>query len=175
MAKLFKKDRIKFFVILVVVSVLCSFLLMGKIDNSVDLISTLTSANYICLILNNIYIYYIYSRTKKIKSIYDKIIVRVGQDSFFNRYLINVVIDIIVYFLIVIFPIYIRAGINYSYITILIVYLILNFASFFIQEIISMLIFLTPKGNKFIIIPVIMNFGFHYFLIPFIIEKILVL
>lgn len=175
MVKLFKKDRFKFLIILVVVSVLCSFLLMGKIDDNVDLISTLTSSNYICLILNNIYIYYIYSRTKKIKSIYDKIIVRVGQSSFFNKYLINVVIDIIVYFLIVIFPIYFRVGINYSYITILIVYLILNFSSFFIQEIISMLIFLIPKGNKFIIIPVFMNFGFHYFLIPFIIEKILVL
>ena len=57
MVKLFKKDRVKFLIIFLIVSFLCSFLLMGKIDDNVDLISTLTSSNYICLILNNIYIY----------------------------------------------------------------------------------------------------------------------
>ena len=175
MVKLFKKDRVKFLIIFLIVSFLCSFLLMGKIDDNVDLISTLTSSNYICLILNNIYIYFIYTRTKKIKSIYDKIIVRVGQNSFFNNYLLNIVLDIIVYFSIVIIPIYMRVGINYSYIMIFIVYLILNFSNFFIQEIVSMLIFLMPRGIKYIIIPIFLNFGFHYFLIPFVLEKIIVL
>lgn len=173
MVKLFSKDRIKFFIILLVLSILCLLFLSGKRDESVDLISTITSSNYICLILNNIYIYYIYTRTKKVKSIYDKIIVRVGQDKFFNSYVLNITVDILIYFLILLIPIYIKFGINMSFINIMIVYLVLNFSNFFIQEIISMLIFLIPKGNKFIVIPVFMNFGFHYFLIPFFIEKII--
>lgn len=169
MVKLLRKDRIKFLIILCFASVSSSLLLMGKIDANVDLISTLTSSNYICLILNNIYIYYIYTRAKKIKSIHDKIIVRIGQDSFFNCYVINFILDILVYFLLVMLPIYMRVGINFSYINIFIVYFVLNFTNFIIQEVVSMLIFLLPRGNKYIVIPIFMNFGFHYFLIPYIV------
>ena len=65
MVKLFQKDRIKFLIIITLTSILCSFCLMGKIDKSIDLISTLTTSNYICLILNNLYIYY--KKSKKYK------------------------------------------------------------------------------------------------------------
>ena len=69
-------------------------------------------------------------------------------------------------------PIYIKHGININFINILIVYVVLNFINFIIMEFISMLIFLIPKGNKFISIPVFMNFGFHYFLIPLVVNGI---
>ena len=169
MVKLFQKDRIKFLIIITLTSILCSFCLMGKIDKSIDLISTLTSSNYICLILNNLYIYYMYTRTKKVKSIKDKIIVRIGNDTFLNQYILHFIIDILIYFLIVMLPIYLRVGINIKYGNVFIAYLALNFANFTIQEVVSMLVFLLPQGNKFITVPIFMNFGFHYFLVPFVV------
>ena len=96
-----------------------------------------------------------------------------SEEQVFNKYVLNVIIDICIYFLIVIISIYLKLGINLDYINILILYLILNFSNFFLQELISMLIFLLPKGNKYISIPIFMNFGFHYFLIPFIVNGIL--
>lgn len=83
------------------------------------------------------------------------------------------VFDILVHFLIVIIPTYLKLGINMKYIDILIMYLILSFSNFIIQELISMFIFMLPKGNKYISIPVFMNFGFHYLLIPFILNYLL--
>lgn len=173
MVRLLQKDRLKFYIIFIIASAFCVIFLTGKKAPDNDMISCLTSANFICLILNNLYIYYIYTRALKIKSIYDKLIVRIGQKNFFNKYVLNVIIDICIYFLIVIISIYLKLGINLDYINILILYLILNFSNFFLQELISMLIFLHPKGNKYISIPIFMNFGFHYFLIPFIVNGIL--
>lgn len=170
MAKLLKKNRIIYFFIITIISSLLCIFASGKKDNSIDLTSTLISSNYICLILNNLYIHYMYTRCKKIKCIYDKIITRIGQKLFFNSYLLNSVIDIVVFFLIVAIPIYIKHGINNNYLILLIVYCFIYFLNFFIQECISMLTFLMPKGNFFICIPVFMNFGFHYMIIPLLIQ-----
>ena len=172
MVKLLEKDRLKYFIIILLVSFLSCLLLSGKRSSDVDLISVLSSSNYICLILNNLYIYYMYTRCLKIRGVHDKIITRIGQKKFFNSYVINFVIDIIVYFLLIMLPIYIKFGINFSYINIFIVYLVLNFTCFFVEEVIGMLIFLVPNGYKYIVIPIILNFIFHYFILGFIINNL---
>lgn len=172
MANLFKKDRFVHFSILMILSISLCLIASGKKDSKIDLTSTLISANYICLILNNFYIYCMYSRCKKTKNMYDKTITRIGQKKFFNTYVLNFILDIIVFFIIVTLPILIKHGINSDYIYILITYLALNFINFFIQECISMLIFMTPKGNGFISIPILMNFGFHYLFIQWVLKLI---
>lgn len=172
MVKFLRKERIKYFFILFTLSIFLVIFASGDKSSTIDLISVLTSANYVCLILNNIYIYYIFVRENKVKSVYDKIVVRIGKRNFYKSFIINFIFDILIYFALVIIPIYIKHGININFINILIVYVVLNFINFIIMEFISMLIFLIPKGNKFISIPVFMNFGFHYFLIPLVVNGI---
>ena len=70
MVRLLQKDRLKFYIIFIIASAFCVIFLTGKKAPDNDMISCLTSANFICLILNNLYIYYIYTRALKIKSIY---------------------------------------------------------------------------------------------------------
>lgn len=93
MAKLLNKDRLKFYLIFIITGILCALFLIPEKTKDIDLISTITSANYIPLILNNIYIFYIYTKTKKVKSIYDKIVTRIGTKNYFiNIYLIVLLI-----------------------------------------------------------------------------------
>lgn len=167
MGKLLRKDREIYFLVLIVLSIALGVFATSK-HPDIDLSAILPSANYICLVLNNIYIYYMFSRCKKIRSVYDKIITRIGQKKFFNSYILWFIFDIIIFFFIVIIPIYIKHGLNDKYMVVFILYLVLNFLNFFLQECVSMLIFLIPKGNVFISIPVFMNFVFHYIFIPWI-------
>lgn len=171
MGKLFFKNRVRFFLIILFASFFCCF---TGIDNlsSVSLVNVISSANYICILLNNLYIYYIYSRCRTIKSIFDKIITRIGQKSFFYQYVFQFLIDIFLFILIVIIPIYLRVVIDPKYNLFLILYLVLYFCNVFLWEIFSMLIFLLKKGNKFIILPILLNVFFHYLLIPFIMNHI---
>ncbi len=169
MDKLLRKDRIKFYLSLIVLSIVCSFLMLKK-AKGVDMISTLTSANYIPMFLNNLYIYYIYTRCKKIKGIYDKIVCRIGSKKFFYLYIFNIIIDILLYILIVDLSLYLRVGIDTSYIQFYILFQILRFVCFFIEELISMVIFLRKNSGFLIIIPIILNIAFHYFLSPFLVD-----
>lgn len=171
MAKLLNKDRLKFYLIFIITGILCALFLIPEKTKDIDLISILTSANYIPLILNNIYIFYIYTKTKKVKSIYDKIVTRIGTKKLFYKYILNSIIDIIFYFIITYLIIYLKLGINLHYINFLYLFIFLNFSNFLVQELISMSIFIVEKGNKYIIIPIIMNLLFHYYLIPFLVLK----
>ena len=171
MAKLLNKDRLKFYLIFIITGILCALFLIPEKTKDIDLISTITSANYIPLILNNIYIFYIYTKTKKVKSIYDKIVTRIGTKKLFYKYILNSIIDIIFYFIITYLIIYLKLGINLHYINFLYLFTFLNFSNFLIQELISMSIFIVEKGNKYIIFPIIMNLLFHYYLIPFLVLK----
>ena len=171
MAKLLNKDRLKFYLIFIITGILCALFLIPEKTKDIDLISTITSANYIPLILNNIYIFYIYTKTKKVKSIYDKIVTRIGTKKLFYKYILNSIIDIIFYFIITYLIIYLKLGINLHYINFLYLFTFLNFSNFLIQELISMSIFIVEKGNKYIIIPIIMKLLFHYYLIPFLVLK----
>ena len=128
MAKLLNKDRLKFYLIFIITGILCALFLIPEKTKDIDLISTITSANYIPLILNNIYIFYIYTKTKKVKSIYDKIVTRIGTKKLFYKYILNSIIDIIFYFIITYLIIYLKLGINLHYINFL--YLFTFFTSF---------------------------------------------
>ena len=170
MVKLLKKDRVRFYSLFVIINIFCVIFLLSEKKDGVDLISSLTSANYITLVMNNIYIYYMFRKEKKIRSIYDKIICRIGQHKFFNQYIFNSIIDILVYFFITYFIIYLKVGINMNLINFFIVFLITNFCNFFAQELFSMLIFLSKKGYKYIVIPIIMNLIYYYYFIPYLIK-----
>lgn len=60
MVRLLQKDRLKFYIIFIIASAFCVIFLTGKKAPDNDMISCLTSANFICLILNNLYIYIIF-------------------------------------------------------------------------------------------------------------------
>lgn len=170
MVKLLKKDRVKFYSVFILVAIFGAIVMLGKKTDDVDMISSLTSANYIAMILNNIYIFYIFTRCKKIKFIYDKIICRIGSKKFFNLYVINIIVDILLYFFIVDISLYLKLGINYDCLPFFIVFQLLRFSCFFIEELVSMLIFFRRNGNLFIIIPIVLNVVFHYFVSPVLVE-----
>ena len=170
MVKLLRKDRIKFYSLFVITNIFCVIFLLSAKKEGIDLITSATSANYIALVMNNLYIYYMFQKSKKIKSIYDKIICRIGQSSFFKKYILNSIIDILIYLFITYFIIYLKVGINMSLINFFTIFLITNFCNFFIQELFSMLIFLSRKGYKYIVIPIIMNLIYYYYFIPFLIK-----
>ena len=132
MVKLLKKDRVKFYSIITLVAIFGAIVLLGKKADDIDMISSLTSANYIAMILNNIYIFYIFTRCKKIKSIYDKIICRIGSKKFFYLYVINIIVDILLYFFIVDISLYLKLGINYDLLHFFIVFQLLRFSCFFL-------------------------------------------
>lgn len=173
MAKLLKKNRYIFGLLIIVINLFCIIFLLGNKSSDVDLTSAMTSSNYIVLILNNLYILYIYIKTKKIKSIYDKLICRLGKRKFFSNYIINCILDIIVYFIIIYIPIYLKFGVNLSYINFLIIFIFLNFFCFIFEELISMLVFITKNGSKYIIIPISINLLFYYYLVPIIIGQLI--
>lgn len=170
MVKLFKKDKLQFLLIFIVTNIFCAIFLLSPKSPEIDLISSLTSTNYITLILNNIYIFYMFKKAKKVKSIYDKIICRIGKKKFFCKYILNGIVDILVFLFITYLTIYLKLGINIKLMNFFIIFLFFNFINFLIQELFSMLIFLTKKGNKYIVIPVIMNLVFYYYFIPFLIK-----
>lgn len=166
MVRLLKKDRIKFYSVFILVAIFGAIVMLGKKTDGIDMISSLTSANYIAMILNNIYIFYIFTRCKKIKSIYDKIICRIGSKKFFYLYVINIIVDILLYFFIVDISLYLKLGINYDYLHFFIIFQVLRFSCFLIGELVSMLIFLSKNGNLFILVPIVLNVVFHYFVSP---------
>lgn len=168
MVKLLKKDRIVFYLTFIVLSTFGTLFLFFKTKDT-DLIRALTSSNYIAIVLNNVYILYIYKKIKKIKSIYDKIICRVGSKKFFYQYLINSFIDIIIYFVIVNFIIYLKIGISLELLNFYIMYMILNFTCFFIMELVSMIALNYKNGYKYMILPVIINLVFYYYITPILI------
>ena len=65
MVKLLKKDRVRFYSLFVIINIFCVIFLLSEKKDGVDLISSLTSANYITLVMNNIYIYYMFRKAKK--------------------------------------------------------------------------------------------------------------
>lgn len=162
MVKLLKKDRRKYYIIFALLSIFGNLLLFG--DES-DLIATLTSSNYVFLILNNVYILYMYQKTKKIKSIYNNIICRIGSKKFLGQYIMNAIIDIIAYNIIIQLIIYLKLGIYMPAIDFFILISILRFACFLIQELVSMLVFMTKNGTKYMIIPIVINLFFNYYII----------
>ena len=66
MIKLLKKDRLQFLLIFIVTNIFCAIFLLSPKSPKIDLISSLTSTNYITLILNNIYIFYMFKKAKKV-------------------------------------------------------------------------------------------------------------
>lgn len=170
MVKLFKKEKILFIFLFIIMGIFCDIFFAGEktIDN--DVISASLSANYIALILNNLYILYMFFKTKKVKGLYDKIICRIGQKKFFNSYITNSLIDILLYMFITYSIIYLKLGINLNYIVVFIIFLALSFCNFLFQELISNLTFFTRKGSQYIIYPIMMNLLFHYYIVPLLVS-----
>lgn len=173
MDRIFRRERIIFVIILILISIFSNIFLLGDTKNN-DVISASVSANYITLIINNLYIIYMYVKSKKIKNVYDKIICRIKQTNFLNLYTINSIIDILIFQFITYFIIYLKVGINLDYKLLFIVVLGLNITNFFLQEMISTLNFVIKKGEVIFVLPFIMNLSLHYYIIPIIIEKIFV-
>lgn len=169
MVKAYKREKIVFFTLFVILGFLCNIFFAGKKSPDNDVISASLSANYIALLLNNSYILYMYFKTKKINYIYDKIVCRIGQKKFFNIYILNSILDILLYNFITYFIIYLKLGINIRFIAFFLTFLAVNLLNFFLQELVSTLVFFTQKGSKYIIYPVIMNLLFHYYMIPLLI------
>lgn len=171
MIKLIRKERILFYFLFIIAGIFCNIYLLGEATIDNDVISVSTSAKYIVLIINNIYITYLYVKSKKVKSVYDKIIIRVGTEKIFNQYIMNAIIDICFFQFITYFIVYLKVGINLEYISLFIVFLVLNTANFFLQELISTLVFTAKKGEKYIFLPILMNLIFHYYIVPILVGK----
>jgi len=163
MAKLFRKNRIIYGLVILFLCIFSSLFLVN--GNDVDLSGILTSSNFITLIINNIYIYFIYSRCKNVKCIYDKIITRIGQSKFINSYVLNFLLDIVVFFILVALPHYLKFGLYSEYLYLFLITVLIYFITFIIFEVISMFIFILPKANYLIVIPVLLNVIIHYFVI----------
>jgi hypothetical protein len=170
MAKILKKDRIKYILIMLFLSIFFTLILSGKKEIDEDMVAVFITSHFITLIINNFYIYYIFTKTKKLKSIYDKIVVRIGRKNFFIKYFLNILLDVIIYLLIILIPLYIKFGFISTNINLFILFLVINISLFIIYELISISIIILPKGNKYIIIPVILNIIYHYILMPLIIN-----
>ena len=82
MVKLLRKDRIKFYSLFVITNIFCVIFLLSAKKEGIDLITSATSANYIALVMNNLYIYYMFQKSKKLKAFMIKLFVELDNQVF---------------------------------------------------------------------------------------------
>ncbi len=169
MVKLIIKDRIKFFALFIIIFAFGVFFAFSNDTKDIDLISLNTSSNFIVFILNNLYIIYIYTKTKNTKSIYDKLVCRLGRKKVICSYIINSIIDVICFCFITDFILYLKFGINYDYINFFIVFIICRFIVFMIFELMSLFLFNNKNSTRYILVPIILNLLFYKFFVEMLI------
>lgn len=161
MVKIFWKNISLKILIIVFISLLLLPMMVIKTTSDINLLSVSLSSNYITLVLNQIYILVMFKRVKTINSVYDKIVCRIGTKEFFKKYILLIATNILLYFAVLYTIVYVLVGLPMIYIIPFLIFLIINFASFMIQELIC-LIMIENNQNKYIWLPIIINLFFHY-------------
>lgn len=155
----FKLFKIRDFMIYGILLAFIPFLINAK----VNFINVLLSSNYITLILNIYFLALMYKINKDINNIKNQMIVRLSLKKM--KFIIHAFANIcvLIYVLSLYFYLFLIYG-NSNFDTILLVCLLLNTFIYFIEINIVFLQFNKKNNPVFIILPIIINFIFHYVL-----------
>lgn len=167
--KMFKSKEFAFFFTSIIINLYIFYINFEQIQAK-GLEDFMLNTNVICLCVNNLFIYYSFKRVQYIKGIQPYTLIRLKYDRYFKYILFNSIINIILYFILT-YLIGIAIWFIYIYdVKLLILYLIINIILIGIYEVIYLIIIFSEseKISRIIIIPIIINFVFHFLIRPMI-------
>lgn len=161
MGILFRKSIEKKQIILLII---CLLIFPSMIQNKgeTNLLFILFSSNYIALILDNVYIWMMFTRISKINAMFDKIITRYTKNQFLKRYILYAVLSSIIYLSILYVSIYSIVGLEKIYYSRVIAYFFIQTIYFVFLELFCMFSFGNNQKDGKMVMPVLINLIYHY-------------
>lgn len=161
----------------IVILILCLFLFPWLIENKEEasLLSVMFSSHYVALVLNNLYIWIMYTRIFKINTMFDKIITRCTKKEFFKKYIIYSILSTTFYLLILYFTVGCIVGTEPMYAKETVIYFFIQMLFFTFLELFGMMSFDSSQlrnQNSKMVIPFFLNLIYHYVFVINILVKI---
>jgi len=176
METLFRKSIEKKQIILFII---CLLIFPSMIQNKekTNLLFVLFSSNYVALILNNIYIWVMFTRVAKINAMFDKIITRYSKEEFVKKYILYSILSSALYLLILYLTIYSIVGLESVYYQKIVCYFFTQIIYFTFLELFCMLSLESSQEvsqDGKMILPIFINLIYHYVFVIGILVKIFV-